>query len=131
MGADVATIKWKGLTGDWTTAADWNTAIVPVSGDDVFFNSGASGYTVTVSTAVSVGSLAFSDNGATLVENSGASLTLSGTLAVTGGGTLELDGTTTVGSLLVEGGKLTGSGDITDTGAFTWSTGTITSTSAA
>src|SRR5438445_9637432 len=98
MEAHVATIKWNGLTGDWTTAADWDSAIVPVSGDDVFFNSGASGYTVTISSAVSAASLTFTDT-ANLTEAASASLTLTGTLKATNGAVLELDGATTVGSL--------------------------------
>jgi hypothetical protein len=32
----MSTIKWNGLAGDRTRAADWDTRIAPVSGDDVF-----------------------------------------------------------------------------------------------
>src|SRR5690242_12459755 len=97
-------IRWKGLPGDWTTPSDWVDGTAPQSGDDVFFDAGAS-YTATISTDVAAASLTFAD-GATLIENSGASLTLSGALTLTLG-TLQLDGTTTVASFAQSGGLLT------------------------
>ncbi len=126
----MATIRWNELTGDWTTAADWDIGVVPTSGDDVFFDSGISGYTITISSAVSAASLTFTDI-ANLSEAAGASLTLSGTLRAINGAVLELDGATTVGGLVVLGGAITGFGDITDTSAFSWSTGTIGGTAPA
>src|SRR6266567_494224 len=130
MEAGMATIRWNELTGDWTTAADWDIGVVPTSGDDVFFDSGISGYTITISSAVSAASLTFTDI-ANLSEAAGASLTLSGTLRAINGAVLELDGATTVGGLVVLGGAITGFGDITDTSAFSWSTGTIGGTAPA
>src|ERR1051325_3001171 len=111
----MSTITWKGLTGDWTTASDWADGSVPQSGDDVLFHTGDS-YTATISTDVLAALLTFSDGGCTLVENSNASLTLSGALTLTLG-TLQLDGTTSAASLAQSGGLLTGSGRVTITGA--------------
>jgi hypothetical protein len=108
----MSTIRWNALTGDWTTDADWDSGSVPLSGDDVLFNAG----TATISTDVLAASLTFSDGGGTLVENSNASLTLSGALTLTTG-TLQLDGTTTVASFAQSGGLLRGSGLVTVIGS--------------
>ena len=63
----MSTIRWKGVTGDWTAPADWDSG-VPLSGDDVLFNAGGS-YKATISTDVLATSLTFSDAGGLLVEN--------------------------------------------------------------
>jgi hypothetical protein len=84
--------KWSGATDDWTTAADWDTG-VPGTDDDAVFDTGL-GYQVTISTDVKIASLTF-ESDATLKENSGASLTLTGALVLRNG-TLQLDGTTTL-----------------------------------
>ena len=111
----MSTIRWKGLTGDWTVPSDWVDGSAPLSGDDVLFNTGGS-YTATISTDVLAASVTFSDTGGKLVENAGASLTLSGTFTLTTG-TVELDGSTSVGSFAQSGGTLSGSGTLTVTGA--------------
>ena len=49
----MAAISWKSgtVSGDWTTAADWSTATVPGSGDDVTIAAGTGAYTVTIDSA--------------------------------------------------------------------------------
>src|SRR5215471_5722983 len=110
----MSTVSWKGLTGDWATPSDWVDGSDPLGTDDVLFNTGGSS-TATISTDVLAAWLTFSDVGGILVENSGASLTLSGALTLTTG-TIQLDGSTSVGSLAQSGGLLTGSGLLTATG---------------
>ena len=59
----MAAVSWKSaVAGNWTTAADWSTGAVPGAADAVTI--GVSGYyTVTLTTLVTVGSIAVSDAG--------------------------------------------------------------------
>ena len=105
----MATVHWSGVSGDWSTASDWSTDIVPGPFDKAVIAAHGS-YTVTVSTPEAVDSILLNDPGAILDIQStlavsgpvnvksgtldvGGTLTDSGTLSVRSGGTLLLDGT--------------------------------------
>jgi hypothetical protein len=86
----VAAISWKtGVSGSWTTAANWNPATVPISSSDVTI--GASGtYTVTLSTATSIDSLDVGNASAELdIENSSGTVAIAD--GVTSGGLIDID----------------------------------------
>jgi hypothetical protein len=78
----MSAISWKGVTGDWSTAADWSGGKVPTSSDDVTI-AVPGGYTVTISKASSAKSLNLNDANATIVDV--ASLQVAGTLNVLAG----------------------------------------------
>ena len=101
-------ISWaSGASGDWSLNTNWNPQNEPGSGDDATIGVGGS-YTVTLTTAVTVGSITLSDANADLaIEDPGATeavtgnLTNSGALLVDafysgqGGTQLTVDGTLT------------------------------------
>src|SRR6185312_2012627 len=101
----MATITWTGgVSGDWTTTADWSTGTVPGATDDVIIDV-AGGYTVTISSAQSINNLTLNAAGVTLADNS--RLTLGGTLALDAG-TLALNTNHTIkgGTIVAAGGTL-------------------------
>ena len=99
----MVTTQWLGLSGDWSTPADWSTGRVPGPSDDAVI-AAPGGYTVTVTTPESVGSVALNDPGATL-EISGSTLVVSGSLNVQSG-TLKIASTPLGNGVLAVGGGL-------------------------
>src|SRR5271167_1141050 len=107
----MATVSWKsGVSGNWNTdPSDWSTGTVPGAGDDATI-SVAGGYTVSLTSAVTINSITLGDTSATL-----AIADPSGTETVTGdlvnSGTLNVDaGSTAGGTTLTIGGSLINSG---------------------
>ena len=91
----MATDRWLGSSGDWSTPANWSTDAVPGPSDEAVIAAPGS-YTVTVSTSESVGSVLLNDAGAVLDIQS-SDIQPSGTLAVSGpvmvrSGTLKIVG---------------------------------------
>ena len=106
----MATINWNGGNGNWTTAIDWSTGAVPGASDDAVI-AAAGGYTVAITSPITVGSIAINDGGATLAINDPGN-TVSVNAAVTNGGLLFVDafgGQGDGGSSLTIGGTLTNS----------------------
>jgi fibronectin-binding autotransporter adhesin len=110
------TISWTGGDGtsDWGTAANWSPVRVPNTSDKVLIDSGSG---VTIS----------SGNQHIIWLHSHQPITISS------GGTLELDqasliDTGTAASLSLNGGTLSGAGDVAISGLFTWSGGTMSGT---
>ena len=88
------TVRWIGASGDWSTASDWSTGTVPGPSDKAVIAAPGS-YTVSVTTAQTVGSVFLNDPGAVLDIKS-SDIQPSGTLAVSGpvvvrSGTLEIE----------------------------------------
>jgi fibronectin-binding autotransporter adhesin len=107
----MASISWKGGSGDWNTAAEWSGGVVPGAADTVTI-AGAGAYTVTLYTTVAVDNLTLNAPGA-LFYDAGA-LTLGGTLDLQGG-TLDLAyGSIAGGTLAMAGGTLQASGGALD-----------------
>jgi len=103
----MASISWKGGSGDWNNAANWSGGVVPGAADTVTI-AGAGAYTVTLYTTEAVDNLTLNAPGA-LLYDAGA-LTLGGTLSLQGG-TLDLAyGSLTGGTLAMAGGILEASG---------------------
>ena len=97
-------VGWIGPTaGDWATAANWSTGVLPGLNDDVSIPSGV---TVTHSSGT----------------DSVHSLRGQGSLVLSGG-SLSLAATSYVNSLTQSGGTLTGAGNL-NVGSFVWSGGT-------
>jgi VCBS repeat-containing protein len=93
----MATIYWiTGTSGDWSTAADWQSGVVPTSTDDAVINGSDD---VTVDGAAVANSLTL--NASELIV-SGA-LTLGASLTIDGGSTLELSGGTVSAQSIVAG----------------------------
>ncbi len=69
----MAIVSWRaGVSGSWTTAADWSAGAVPGAADDAVIGVGGS-YTVSVtSTSVAAHSLQISNNQAVLAITGGA-----------------------------------------------------------
>src|SRR5205814_715074 len=104
----MATKTWIDGTGNWNTAADWNTGTVPGPGDDAVIPFGS----VSLHTPVAVGSISLTTSSATL------GIVDPGTDTVTGdfsnSGTVGVDYGTSSDTTLTIGGTLTNSG----TGSF-------------
>ena len=113
------TQNWKaGVSGSWSTAADWVSGVAPGANDAVVIG-GTSAETVTISAPAAAQSVTFSDPQATLNINS--SLTLQGGLSIdglayfdwnSGGGVITAPSGVTIdptGELLVGSGKVVGS----------------------
>jgi len=84
----MSTITWNsGIAGDWSTALDWSSGVVPTAADDVVINA-AGAYQTTISTSAAALSLTLNNATATLLDS--GSLTLGGPLTVTAG-TFTLD----------------------------------------
>src|SRR5262249_10895978 len=100
----MATKTWIDSTDNWTNPADWSPAGVPGPGDDVVISFG----TVSLTTPVTVGSIALTPAAATL------GIVDLGTDAVTGdfsnSGTVGVDYGTSSGTALMIGGTLTNTG---------------------
>jgi hypothetical protein len=104
--------------GNWSVGSNWSNG-VPTSTTNVFIDA-AGTYTVSLDTAATV---------ASLTVGGGASGTQ--TLSIPSSTTLSPGGASTIesnGSLVVNGGVLTGAGDLTVNGAMTFSSGTLTGT---
>jgi hypothetical protein len=102
----MATIDWKsGISGTWTTAADWAGGTVPGATDTAVINA-AGKYTVVVASAVTVGAIDLDAVKATLEVKK----TLRADAIDLQAGTLLLSGGTLAGTL-------TGAGGILETGA--------------
>jgi hypothetical protein len=106
----MATIKWLGGNGNWTTATDWNPNSVPGATDDAVIDASGS-YTVTISAAISVGSITVNGSSATLfVNDTGQSITVAGSLTISNG-SLRVDTNGGQGGTSVSiGGTLTNDG---------------------
>jgi uncharacterized repeat protein (TIGR01451 family) len=146
--ACTGTVQWIGpANGQWNTAANWSTGVIPISTDDVCIPPGANGPVVVgglaaanqsinslitnVELLVSSGPLTianpstfdanYTQSGGTLTLNSMATFT--GTVSLSNG-TLTLNGATGFnGAFNLSGGSLTGTGALTISGLFTWSGG--------
>ena len=119
----MATSAWVGVSGDWSTAADWSTNSVP-GPSDVAAIDAAGNYRVMVSTLEAIGSISLNDAGAILDIQSGGTLAVSGSLVVQSGaldiqgsgfglpgGTVAIGGSLSVqsgGALLLDGGAIEG-----------------------
>ena len=88
----MATYQWIGVSGDWSTPADWSADAVPGPSDDVVM-AAAGSYTVTITTSQAIGSVLLNDAGATLDIQSGGTLAIGGSLTAQSG-TLQVDGGT-------------------------------------
>jgi fibronectin-binding autotransporter adhesin len=107
-------ISWKNaVSGNWSTASDWNPAQVPGSGDDVTIGATGTFYQIEIDSAQSVHSLALTSSSAVLAVNgtltNGSTVTLGAGELVLGsgaiaGGTIAATG----GTLVAEGGALVG-----------------------
>ena len=84
----MATINWKGGNGDWNTTSAWDSGTVPGPSDDAVI-AAAGGYTVTITSSVSVGSIAITDGSASLVA-SGSGISVSVGTTVSNAGQLSL-----------------------------------------
>src|SRR5690242_11945753 len=104
----LAAISWDGgaNTLNWNDASNWSNDLLPGAADDV-----------TISLAGDV----------TIHGASGTikSLTSSAEVA-TDGGTLDIAAASSVASLTLDGGAVTGTGDLVVSGLFTWRAGTLT-----
>ena len=109
-------ITWGGNSGDWSDNADWQGGAAPGATDDVYL-SVSGGYTVSLTTPISVASVTISDSGAALsisdpgqvesvtgdFSNSGA-IYVDNTYGDAGGSTLTIGGTLTSSGYLQIGG---------------------------
>ncbi|MEJ0048233.1 MAG: hypothetical protein WDN04_20505 [Rhodospirillales bacterium] len=105
----MASISWKGGSGDWNSAAGWSGGVTPGAADSVTI-AGAGAYTVTLYNTAQVANLTLNAPGA-LFYDAGA-LTVGGTLSLQGG-TLDLAyGSLNGGTLAMAGGTLQASGGL-------------------
>jgi fibronectin-binding autotransporter adhesin len=109
--------------GVWSDASNWSAGRVPNATDSVLINS-VSGGLIFMNSTDQVASLTQIGSG-TLTVTEGGSLTvageadLEGTLNVVTGSTFNADGAATLGSLLLAGGTLGGTGTVNVTGSAT------------
>src|SRR5262249_2982616 len=126
-------VSWASMFGgDWDTAGNWSTGLVPTAGDDVSIPQ--SGITITHNTTANdaVNSLTSTANialsfGSLSLATAGVSSAIDATLTVSGG-TLTASGNLTIGTLNLSGGTLAGSGTLTVTNAASWTGGTMSGT---
>lgn len=108
--AAACTVTWTGGGGDgqWQTDANWSTGAAPTASDHAC-----------VPAPASVQS--------TAAGNQAASVDVDGRLTVSGGSLTLGDaaGTSAVGQLTLEGGTLSGAGELDVTDAFSWTSGTM------
>ena len=105
----MAAVSWKSnVSGNWTTAVDWSAGAVPASTDDVTIGV-AGGYTVSLTSAITVDSIALTDSSAVLAITA-PGLTDKVTAGFSNSGTLEVDYSGAGGSSLTIGGTLTNKG---------------------
>ncbi|HEY7689486.1 MAG TPA: SBBP repeat-containing protein, partial [Dongiaceae bacterium] len=146
--ACTGTVQWIGpANGQWNTAANWSTGVIPISTDDVCIPPGANGPVVvgglaaanqSINSLITNVELLFNSGPLTIANPStfdanytmsGGSLTLNSMATFTGtvalsSGTLTLNGATGFnGAFNLSGGSLTGTGTLTISGLFTWSAG--------
>lgn len=102
----MANLDWKqAISGDWSTAAAWSGDLAPSALDDVFVGL-IGNYVVTIAGAATARSLTFDAPGATLVQEAGGSLALSGALTVNNG-LVTLAGANTIGlGVFLNGGVI-------------------------
>jgi hypothetical protein len=118
--------------GVWSDAANWSAGRVPGATDNVLINS-VSGGLIFMNGTDQVASLTQIGSG-TLTVTEGGSLTvagqtdLEGTLVVLTGCTFNADDATTIGSLLLTGGTLGGTGAVNLTGPSTIQSGQMVGT---
>ena len=100
---------WNDTTGNWATAADWSTGVLPSASQEAVLASGAA-YTVTLTGTQSPFSVLLNDGNATLSDQ--------GTLALTGSLTLAAGAFALTSSGTIIGGTITdaGSGMVFDGG---------------
>ena len=110
--------SWKNpVSGNFATAADWSTGLVPGTTDSVAISTSGT-YTVSVTASTTVRSIEETDSGATVSVGASDVLTLSGASningAIAGTGTLSLTGGVTTfvgnGSMSVANWQLSGAG---------------------
>ncbi|HEY0913017.1 MAG TPA: Hint domain-containing protein, partial [Bradyrhizobium sp.] len=96
-----------GVSGDWSTAADWTAGSVPASTDNVVFadlTTLPSTISITISSSHSAQSLTINDAGTTVVVNHTGTLSLSGALTVDAGNLFLQGGTVNAAEgIFVEG----------------------------
>ena len=105
-------VEWIAGTGNWATAANWSTGVVPGENDNVFIAPAFADATVTVGEAVSVRSLTLGGTDSAITLNSNYAVSMSGDLVIYSGATASLSAKSTAneigGNVLVaSGGKLT------------------------
>jgi hypothetical protein len=112
-----ADIIWTNTAGgNWVAAANWSPNQVPGSGDNAIINA-AGTYTVTVNANTIAGSLQMSAGSGTQTLALSGALTLNGASALNNRSILNFSS-----------GTLTGTGDITVSGALIWGSGTMSGT---
>ena len=80
----MATISWINGSGNWSTAADWSTGALPGLADGAVI-SAPGAYTVSITSSISVGSIAIDDNAAVLaISGSGVSVSVGETITNAG-----------------------------------------------
>jgi hypothetical protein len=122
------TFTWLGANnGDWSLGTNWDQGTAPNTGADVVINNGttpAFNTTVEINTLTVGATSALAVNGGTLTID--AASTVGGALTINSGGTLTANAALhIVGSLTQagDGGTLSGTGDVTIDGLFTWDGG--------
>ena len=141
-------VEWIAPTGgNWNTAANWSTGIVPITTDDVFIGITSSPVVIssgTVNIQSLISNSALTLSGGTLILNGDSQINgafvqsggilggagkiiLNGAAAITGGsmrdaGTTLLNGATTISGsgLVLDGGRI-----LTNSNTVTWTAGTI------
>ena len=125
------TNKWNGNAGDnlWTTASNWSDKRVPISSDNVCIASSFSGNTINISNLQTQNQTI-----ASVISGSPISYQ-SGPLSITGTATfaadlstndvLTLNGATSMTTLELNSGVITGPGTLTVSGLLTWSGGSM------
>jgi hypothetical protein len=125
----LSTVSWSNPAGgDWNTATNWSTGVVPNFTQDVMIAIAVSN-PIVIDSANAVNSL--TDSTASL-ELAGGSLSLAGTssvsqnVTISSGAELTSAGNLTIGGTLNQsGGVLTGAGTVTVNGLLTWSGGAM------
>src|SRR6202789_4074421 len=120
----MASSSWTiGLSGNWTTGANWSGG-EPNSSIDAIINAYGT-YTVTLATAAAANSLTLDDSGATLSETATGSLDMTGDLVIDAG-RATLRGANTIGGVTLVSGILeTANSGALGTGTFTFSGGEL------
>jgi hypothetical protein len=108
----MATITWRGGSGNWSVVQNWSLFRQPQSGDAVLLG-GSGPYTVTIDVAAAAQDIAMTTDGATLdVLNT---LSLGGTLSVASGADLVVAGTILGGTIDSAAGVTAGFGTLDGT----------------
>ncbi|MCX6903263.1 MAG: hypothetical protein NTW03_07260, partial [Verrucomicrobia bacterium] len=114
-GACAATIVWTNTAGGfWSAANNWNPHQVPTAADDVFITNNGT-YTVTLDIWGTNNALTLGGASGTQTFIISSPYTLNGPGTVNANGTFNLPSATT----------LAGTGDLTVSGLFQWSNGTL------